>query len=181
MVVDVVLAAQVVMVTFIGWRSGALGTLARWGAVIAAGLLARPLGDALAPEVAPWLPDHPQLVRPAATLLAGVGLLIVGLVVASVVVRFVRLVKLVAHADKLLGLVLGLAKGLLLAYLLAAFCVVLDRPLKRAFPAFGRQLDGSAAVRLARDVNLLEDAFDLLPAAPGKKPPAGPPGPPGPE
>jgi len=178
MIIDVILAALVLMLTFIGWRSGALASLARWGAVIAAATLSGPLGSALAPEVAPWLPDHPQLVRPAATLVAGVGLLVVGLIVASVVVRFVRLVKLVAHADRLLGLVLGLAKGLLLAYLLAAFCVLLDRPLRKAFPAFGSQLDASLSVGIAREVNLLEEVFETLPEPPKPPKPAGLPAPP---
>ena len=166
MILDTVFITLTLMLAVIGWRGGALRSLARWGAFVGASVLSVPLGTALQPQVAGWLPDYPQLARPASIFVAWIALLILLLIVASIVTRFAHLSTLLKRADRLLGLVLGLAKGLLLAYAVACFGVVLDEPLRKAWPPAGEQLDGSLAVAVARDVNLLDDIAELLPRRP---------------
>ena len=165
MIVDSVGLALISMLVFIGYRGGALRSLARWVAVIGAMVLSVPLGSAMKGDVAGWLPDYPKLVGPAATLVAGAALLVLFLIVASIVVRFLRGSRLVARSDQLLGVVLGLAKGVLLVYVVLCFLVLLEGPLARAFPAVGRQLKASVGVRLARDVNLVGDFLKPAPRA----------------
>ena len=190
MILDLIAAALVVMLTVLGWRNGMLRTVASFGAFIAASVLAGPLGVALVPTVAGWMPEHPGLVEPAATLVAGAGLYCVLLLLGSIVVRFLRMAKLVVRADRMLGLVLGVAKGLALSYLLACFAVLLDAPLREAYPTFGAEMDASETVRLAREVNLMEELWPPKPRgrleAPGSPPtphataPPGSPPPPAP-
>ncbi len=171
------------MVAVLGWRSGALGSLVRIGALGGAFALSKPLGAALRPEVSGLLPDHPSLVGSLAALLAGAGLWLVFVALGSIVVRFLRGSKAVQGADRLLGLVLGTTKGALLAYTLLCFCVALERPLTEAFPAFGGQLRASATADVARTMNvvdwLLEDsgahAPDSSPKSSATPPVPGPP------
>lgn len=160
MVLDVAAAVLIAMLAVLGWRSGALHQLVRLGAVAAAFFLSRPLGAALRPDVAGFIPDHPALAGHLATFLAAAGLLTVFSILGSVVVRFLKGASGMKGADRLLGLVLGTAKGAVLTYALLSFSVALERPLTQAFPAFGAQLTTSSTAELARNMNLVDWLLD---------------------
>ncbi len=156
MVLDVAAAVLIAMLAVLGWRAGALHTLVRMGALALAFFLSRPLGAALRPDVAGWIPNHPALAGHLATFLAAAGLLTVFSILGSILVRFIKGAKVIKGADRLLGLVLGTAKGAVLSYALLCFAVALERPLAQAFPAFGAQLTSSSTAGLARDMNFVD-------------------------
>ncbi len=103
-----------------------------------------------------WMPGHPQLATHLSTLLAGAGLVTVFLLLGNIAARVVRGSRSIRGADKMVGLVLGTAKGAALAYALLCFTVALEKPLTEAFPRFGEQVRISATADWARDANLVD-------------------------
>jgi len=153
MIFDLWLAGVVGLFGVLGAFSGALRQVSQWIGLIAAYLLAKPIGAALGPFLAP------RLGGAAALAPVGAGALSMPLVYFGVGTACrLALARLPAgektRADRAAGFGMGAAKGGGLVYLLLSVLVSFEAPLAKSGLDLERQTGGSSAVAFARKRNL---------------------------
>jgi len=144
-IVDLCAGALVLLLGWLGWRSGLLRQVAYWLALVGATVLATPLGAALEPELQARAGLAPgTLARYGALIVAWLLLFAVFALAGYFISRIVRDSKgAVGRLDAWGGALLGATKGAVLAAVLAAGLLLLHSPLLRAFPSLGPRLEGS--------------------------------------
>jgi uncharacterized membrane protein required for colicin V production len=154
MLFDVLLALVLIGSVLAGvWRGALLEVLSLTAFAAAVGFC-QVLGAALAPGLAPALPDTgPLSVYAAAVVVAGLAILLVGTAVTAVIVRRARRRKSFAPADRIVGGVLGGLRGVGLWLVVACF---VPSTADTAATWLGRQMQGSVLLTAANRANPLQ-------------------------
>ncbi len=155
MSLDLVLAALFIIMTGLGWRSGALSQSLRVGAAIAVIFATAPVSavlraTALANYPAGAALDVASMVLAALLIYLGISLtgwLIIGALHATSA--------LLSRADRTLGLLMGAIKAALLVYVLATCAVLLAGPLQGLDPDDGWHLRDGVATSFVQRYNII--------------------------
>ena len=152
---DILLIVVLALVTFLGLRRGLISmVLPLVGIIIGVILAGQHYGT-----VGGWLPiDNPEYAKWAAYAIIIVGVLIVAVILARILRRFIRLV-LLGWVDRAGGAILGLALGGLICAAILAACV--------QFGLGSGVVEGSGIAKLLLDwlpavLVLLPEEFDVV-------------------
>ena len=135
MTIDIICAVICLMMAFLGYRSGAISQVIRIGAIIAA-YLASPVVGSIIREV--WAAEAEVAPPMSEAISLGVASILIYFAVTlsgSLAVRTLRMVsKTLSKLDRLIGLILGSAKGLVICYIIASVFIVAMIPIEKRDP-----------------------------------------------
>ncbi len=135
MTIDIICASICLMMAFLGYRSGAISQVIRIGAIIAAFLLS-PVVASIIREV--WAAEAEVAPPMSEAISLGVAAFLIYFAVSfsgSLAIRTLRMVsKTLSSMDRLIGLALGTAKGLIVCYIIASVFLVALVPIEKRDP-----------------------------------------------
>lgn len=156
MTVDILSLAIVLLLAYLGWRSGAVRQIVRVIAVIAV-VVGVPF---VSPVIRQFIFGEPGWAKPgievASIVVAGIAIYLAVSLAGWLVVKTMRFVSMtLSLVDRAAGASIGAVKALLIVYLVAALVVMVEGPLAERDPDDRMALRGGILVTFAADYNVL--------------------------
>ena len=167
MTLDLGVLAALALLAVVGFFSGAIRQISHWIGMLLAFVLAKPIGMAIGPFAAAKMGWPPSLTMIGLSAV----LLPIIVVVAAVLSRMVLNAIIPGDErnlpDRVVGAILGIAKGGLIVWALLSVVVSFEKPLAQSRIDLAAKTQGSSAMGFARDHNFF--ASIPLPAIEGVK------------